>query len=260
MAVDLMPHRGPLFKLIIPFTRYVVTNISMVFGWVFFRLFNHTVVIQRKPVPVHRNTLLLSNHQSMIDGFLVGGMVYWPRILVDPWIHPWAPAAEENFWSNPVLGFLSDNWKCLPIKRGRKDFGAMKRMIHALKTGSMVIFPEGTRTRDGRLMPPRSGIAFVMHQVRPTSVPVCMNGMDRVQPVGVKIPRAGKTVYLYYGAPTELEEYWEMPAGRETAEKIIARVFVDIRRQQKVLERYRRYRARLLTRMWWSPVRWLYEV
>lgn len=242
---DLLPHRGPLFKRLLPFTRYLVTNLTMAAGWILFHVLNRTVAFGKENVGEEMNTLLLSNHQSMIDGFVIG-FVWYPRSWLKPSLMPWNPAAAENFYRNPVLAWLSDNWKCMPIKPGRKDFGAMTRMVHALEGGVMTIFPEGTRTRDGGLLPPRSGIAFVMHRVRPRAVPVCMDGMNRVLGVGTWLPRIGQTVYLYYGRPVPLDDLYALPSGREAADKIIERVFVRIRRQQKVLERYRRIRARRL--------------
>ena len=251
-TVDILPHRGRFAKAVLPFTRYLWTNATMILGWIYFHVLNHTIAFGMENVGEERNTLLLSNHQSLIDGFVIG-FVWYPQTWLKPGLMPWNPAAAENFYFNPLMAWLSDNWKCLPIRPGRKDFGAMARIREALKDGTMTIFPEGTRTRDGRLLPPRSGIAYVMHQARPKAIPVCMDGMNRVMPVGTIVPRIGQTVYLYYGKAVDLEDLYALPQGREAAEKIIERVFVSIRRQQRVLERYRRLRARRLAGAW-SPL------
>jgi len=191
----------------------------------------------------------------MIDGFLVGAAVFFPKCLIKPELLPWLPAAYENFFKQPVLKWLSDNWKCIPVKKGRKDFMAMKRMEVCLKSGIMIVFPEGTRSRDGKLLPPRSGIGHVMLKTRAKAVPVCMDGMDRVLPVGRFFPRIGQTVYLYYGKPVDISEFYDKPPGREVSQAAISKVFSEVHRMQAVLKRYRSYRRFLLSKRWWLLAR-----
>jgi len=239
-------HRGPVFHFFWPFTRYAVTNFCAGFGQLFFLLFNRCIIIGRENVGTNRNTVLLPNHQSMIDGFLVGALVFFPRSLLQPGLLPWLPAAYENFFENPIMRWFSDNWKCIPVKKGRKDFGAMKRMEKCLRQGIMIVFPEGTRSRDGRLLPPRSGIGYVMLKTRPKAVPVCLDGMDRVLPIGAFLPRLFQTIYIWYGESPDLNEYYDMRHGREAAQGAINRAFEDVKKMQRVLQRYRSYRRRLL--------------
>ncbi len=73
------PRRGKLFHLLWPVMSYVVTNVTVTLLWLVFVAFNRTVVIGRRNVGEERNTLLLSNHQSMVDGFLVGLAAFYPR-------------------------------------------------------------------------------------------------------------------------------------------------------------------------------------
>ena len=246
-----IPHRGPVFHFFWPFTRYIVTSLSAVAAVFFFKVLNRTIVIGKENVGVETNTLLLPNHQSMIDGFLVGTFVYFPRTLLSPNLFPWLPAAWENFFENPVMRWFSDNWRCIPVKKGRKDVGAMLRMEACLRQGTMIVFPEGTRTRDGRLLAPRSGIGYVMLKTRPKAIPVCMDGMNGLQPVGHFWPRVFRTILLYYGKPVDLSEFYSRPVGREAAQEAIEKVFGEVGRLQKVLARYRRRRRRLLAKKPW---------
>jgi len=239
-------HRGPVFHFFWPFTRYLVTNLFAGLAMFLFEGLNRTIVIGKENVGEEPNTVLLPNHQSMIDGFLVAYAVFFPRSLVRPMLLPWLPAAWENFFENPVMRWFADNWKCIPVKQGRRDFGAMKRMEACLRNGIMIVFPEGTRSRDGRLLPPRSGIGYVMLKTRPKAIPVCMDGMDRTLPVGRTLPRVFKTIYLYYGRPVDISEFLGKPPDRETAQAAIDKVFSHVHKYQKILERYRRYRRHLL--------------
>lgn len=246
-----IPYRGPVFHFFWPFTRYIVTSLSAVAAVFFFKVLNRTIVIGKENVGVETNTLLLPNHQSMIDGFLVGTFVYFPRTLLRPNLFPWLPAAWENFFENPVMRWFSDNWRCIPVKKGRKDVGAMLRMEACLRQGTMIVFPEGTRTRDGRLLAPRSGIGYVMLKTRPKAIPVCMDGMNGLQPVGHFWPRVFRTILLYYGKPVDLSEFYSRPVGREAAQEAIEKVFGEVGRLQKILARYRRRRRRLLAKKPW---------
>lgn len=245
-----IPHRGPVFHFFWPFTRYIVTGLSAAASVLFFKVLNRTVIIGRENVgEVGPNTVFLSNHQSMIDGFLVGPMILFPKAVLRPDLFPWLPAAWENFFENPLMRWFSDNWRCIPVKKGRRDFGAMLRMEACLREGVMIVFPEGTRTRDGRLLPPRSGIGYVMLKTRPKAIPVCMDGMTGLQPVGHFWPRVFRTILLYYGKPVDLTEFYDKPVDRHSAKAAIDKVFKEVARQKAVLTRYRRWRKRALLRM-----------
>ena len=245
---EAIPGRGRLFHLFWPLTRYVVSHLTVFFGAIIFHLLNRTVVIGRENVGEEPNTLLLANHQSMLDGFIVGFAFFFPKSLIKPSLMPWHPAAQENFYANPVISWFSDNWKCIPVRPGRKDFTAMKRMERCLKGGIMTIFPEGTRSRDGRLNPPRSGIGYVMLRTRPKAVPVAIDGVDSVLPVGSFFPSVLHTVMISYGPAVDLSEFDGLERSRETAQAASDKVFAAVRRQKEVLRRYRRYRLLLLAK------------
>lgn len=221
--------RGWLWRVSWPVTHYLITNLAVTLGYIFFHFFNRTKVIGRENVPRSGNTLLLSNHQTMIDSFLVGLCAYYPDSLIKPYLMPWNPAAEENFFRTPILAWLADNWKCIPIKKGRKDVGAIFRMAEALKVSPMTLFPEGTRSRDGSIGKGRPGAAFVILETRPTVIPVCIDGMDKVLPIGSIFPRMFKRIYVYYGKPLDLSEFYGREKSKEVLRAVTARVMEAIR-------------------------------
>src|SRR5947207_13455034 len=93
--------RGWLFRLMWPVTSYLVTNLTVTVFWVFFFVLNRTTVTGRNHVGTERNPLLLSNHQSMLDSFLVGLVAYYPRSLLQPRLLPWNPAAGRISTARP---------------------------------------------------------------------------------------------------------------------------------------------------------------
>src|SRR5437868_9114725 len=100
------PRRGRLFRLLWPVTSYLVTNLTVTVFWVFFFVLNRTTVTGRKHVGTERNTLLLSNHQSMLDSFLVGLLAYYALSLLQSRLLPWSSEAGENFIRTQLLASL----------------------------------------------------------------------------------------------------------------------------------------------------------
>jgi 1-acyl-sn-glycerol-3-phosphate acyltransferase len=230
------PHRSKLFRFFWPFTHALITNITVTFGYVFFKLLNKTIVVGREHVPRGPNTLLMANHQTMIDSFVVGIAAYYPASLIRPQLIPWNPAAEENLYKTRVVGWLADNWKCIPIKRGRKDLSAIRKIGTALRFGPVLLFPEGTRSRSGAIGDGRGGAGLMILETNPTVVPVCIDGMDKVLPIGASLPRIFKRIYIRYGKPIDLTEFRGLQRNRETAVLLMRKIMDSIRSLKQEIE------------------------
>src|SRR3989442_1051321 len=193
------PRRGKLFHLLWPVTSYVVTNVTVTLFWLVFFVFNRTVVIGRRNVGEERNTLLLSNHQSMLDSFLVGLAAFYPQSWLKPQLIPWNPAAAENFYKNPLLAWLADNWKCIWVRERRYDLHALHRMIQILPCGRLYPFPESTRRLEGAVCPgrPRAGLRILATRARVISVAI--DRMQEVLPIGRYLPRIFKGITVSFG-------------------------------------------------------------
>ncbi|MGH7546265.1 MAG: lysophospholipid acyltransferase family protein [Gemmatimonadota bacterium] len=230
--------RGVLGKLW-PSASYVVTHITVTLFAAFFYVLNRTTVIGRNNLLHRPNTLLMSNHQSMLDSFLVGLAAFYPHSLWRPYLLPWNPAAAENFYKHPVLAWLAHHWRCIPVREGRRDLHALRRMIDALPRGVMTLFPEGTRTRTGEVGRGRTGAGLLILATRPTVVPVAIEGMREVLPIGHKIPRIGKRIHVSFGPPVDYSEFLEQRRDRDTAQQIVDKVMDRIRAQHTELRRLR---------------------
>jgi 1-acyl-sn-glycerol-3-phosphate acyltransferase len=229
------PRRGRLFRLLWPVTSYLVTNLTVTVFWFFFFVLNRTTVKGREHIGTAMNTLLLSNHQSMIDSFLVGLVAFYPRSLIQPSLLPWNPAAGENFYRTPILAWLADNWKCIWVQPGRRDLHALHRMIQVLPRGVMTLFPEGTRTRDGSVGRGQAGTGLLILATRAHVIPVAIEGMREVLPIGSSVPRIFKRIRVTYGPPVDYADFLAQPRTRETAQALIDRVMAAIRAQYDVL-------------------------
>ncbi len=236
----LYPHRGARFRFYWPLSHYLVTNFCVTIGFIYFRILNRTTVIGKKNVPKTSNTLLLSNHQTMIDSFLVGLCAYYPRSLIYPSLIPWNPAAAENFYRTPVLAWLADNWKCIRVKQGRRDATVLYKMKRALSCGPLTLFPEGTRSRSGEIGKGRAGAGFVILENSPTVIPVCIDGVQKILPIGAKFPRFFRRIYVYYGRPVDLSEFADREKNKENAQAVIDKVMAEIKALQKEIKEMRR--------------------
>ena len=233
------PRRGRLFKFLLPVASYVVPNILVALLWLLFRVFNRTTVIGRDNVGYDRNTLLLSNHQTMIDSFLVGMMCFFPQSLLKPYLVPWNPAAVENYYKNPFLAWFSDVHKCIPIREGRRDLQALRRMIKVFPKGVMTLFPEGTRMRGAEVGRGRVGAGMIVLSARPKVIPVAIDGMERVLPVGSYLPRFFKHIYVSYGPPFDYSSFLDKPRSKETFQEVVDEIMSRIRQQHQELRRLR---------------------
>jgi 1-acyl-sn-glycerol-3-phosphate acyltransferase len=233
------PRRGRLFKLLWPIWSYVVPNVVVFVLGVWFRVFNRTTIIGRENVGYDRNILLLSNHQTMIDSFLVGMMCFFPQSLLKPYLVPWNPAAVENYYKNAALAWFSDVHKCIPINEGRRDLKALRRMIKVFPKGVMTLFPEGTRMRGAEVGPGRMGAGMIIMSARPKVIPVAIDGMEQVLPIGSYIPRMFKHIYVSYGRPFDYSEFLDRPRNKETFQDLVDQLIKQIRLQHKELRRTR---------------------
>jgi 1-acyl-sn-glycerol-3-phosphate acyltransferase len=231
-------HRpSPLARRLWPVTSYLLTNLSVAVLWVLFFVLNRTTVHGRRQVGYGRNTILIANHQSMIDSFLIGLAVYFPKSLIRPHLLPWNPAATENFFRGWLRAWLAYNWRCIPVREGRRDPRAMRRLTEVLPDGVMILFPEGTRTRDGSVGPGRPGAGVVALTTGARVVPVAIDGMREVLPIGRRIPRIGKRIHVWYGPPLDSPRSPNPAPQRAEAQQLVDQAMAAIRDQLAAIRR-----------------------
>lgn len=229
---------GPLTRRFLPLTRWVLTNlVAPPCVFLFFGVLNRTRVYGRHRIPRTPNTLVLANHQSMIDSFPIAYFLFFPEKAFRPSLAPWNAAAAENFFRNAFQRWFFLQFQCIPVRRGRRDLKALIRTARVLRNGTMMLFPEGTRSRDGRVGRGRPGAGMVVLQTRPTVIPVTIDGMDRILPIGRRFPRLGQRLSIYVGHPLAYDDLVAEGRSREVAQRIVDRAMRRIRRQRRVLAR-----------------------
>jgi len=230
---------GRLSNILWHVASYFVSNISATISWIFFRVLNRTTYIGRQHVGREPNTLLLSNHQSMIDSMPIAIAAFYPKSWLRPFLVPWHPAARENFFKNKLIAWYSSHTRCIPVKPGRRDVHALHKMTDVLPKGAIILFPEGTRSRTGNVEDGRPGAGLVALATKPRIIPVAIDGMQDVLPIGQTFPRIGKRVFIKFGPPLDYSEFYERPRTRETAQALVDKVMEAIRDQHAEIRRLR---------------------
>jgi 1-acyl-sn-glycerol-3-phosphate acyltransferase len=105
----------------------------------------------------------------------------------------------------------------------------------------MVLFPEGTRSRDGSVRSGRPGVGLAILATRPRVIPVAIEGMNRALPIGKVVPRIFQRITVCYGPPIDCSEFYEMPRTRETTQLLVDNAMKEIRSQYSELQRLSGY-------------------
>jgi 1-acyl-sn-glycerol-3-phosphate acyltransferase len=124
----------------------------------------------RENIPRTGGLIVASNHVSYWDPTVVGMLI--PREA--------HYLAKEELFAVPVVGFLMRGVNSIPIKRGSADLTGLKRAIDVLKDGGcLLLFPEGSRMKDGALHPARPGLGLLVVQAGVPIVPCYVSGTNR---------------------------------------------------------------------------------
>jgi 1-acyl-sn-glycerol-3-phosphate acyltransferase len=109
--------------------------------------------------------------------------------------------ARENLFRFPVLGWVLHHWQVVPVDREGGGAKGLKAILdRLLEGGAIILFPEGTRSRDGRLQPARSGIGLTVIKSTAPVVPVRVFGTFAAYGRHLRVPRPHR-VAVKYGQP-----------------------------------------------------------
>jgi 1-acyl-sn-glycerol-3-phosphate acyltransferase len=139
------------------------------------RLFFRFRVVQRERMIQKGPVILAMNHQSYLDPPLAG-------ITCDRAIYF---LARKTLLAAPLLGWLLPKLNVIPVNQEGVDRGAIKALIRVLKAGNgVLLFPEGSRTLDGRLQPAEPGLGLVIAKTLAPVVPMRIFGAHEALPRG----------------------------------------------------------------------------
>ena len=159
----------------------------------------------REKVPRQGPVIYMSNHQGNFD--ILSLFIAIPRQF--SWI------AKEELFAIPVFGHSMRRAGYVPLDRsdGRRAFKSLEAAAAIIRSGkSVVIFPEGTRTTDGALLPFKRGGFLLAEKAGVPIVPVTINGSGRLNP-SKRLEIYPGTITIRFGGPILTEG--KKGAGRD---------------------------------------------
>jgi 1-acyl-sn-glycerol-3-phosphate acyltransferase len=154
--------------------------------------------------------VVASNHASYID----------PPILGSGAPHAISYLARDSLFKNAFVSALYKKVGAIPIKRNAADVGSIRTILHALESGrKVVMFPEGTRSKDGQLQQPKAGIGYIICKAKIPVIPTFIYGSYKVLPRHRALPHFSRIV-VSFGKPLYFDDIWSGKPSKEDYEHI----------------------------------------
>lgn len=176
------------------------------------RLVYRPIVEGREHVPPEGPVILASNHLSFIDSIAIPVAAPRPVHFL---------AKSSYFEGRGTAGWFTREFftaiGAVPVQRGagQAALDALDQQRALLEAGRAVaLYPEGTRSLDGRLYRGRTGAAFLALQTGAPVVPVGLIGTAEVMPVGARMPSLRQRVTVRFGEPLDLSHHGAPASGR----------------------------------------------
>jgi 1-acyl-sn-glycerol-3-phosphate acyltransferase len=184
-------------------------------------------IIGRKQVPSQGAAILASNHLSFADSIILPLMLERPVAFL---------AKSDYFTGRGLKGWATrlffKGTGQIPIDRsgGKASEASLNTGLQVLGKGDLLgIYPEGTRSPDGKLYRARTGIARMALEARVPVVPVVMVDTDTMMPIGQRVPRVMR-VGIIIGEPLDFSRFAGMENDRYILRSVADEIMVALQR------------------------------
>jgi 1-acyl-sn-glycerol-3-phosphate acyltransferase len=165
--------------------------------------------------------ILAANHQSFLDDLLLPLVIPRRKVVF---------LAKADYFDKWYLRWFFKGANVIPVRRENSSASqaALDAGVGALREGGLVgIFPEGTRSPDGRLYRGKTGVARMALEARVPIVPVAIVGTFEALPYDRRIPRSGR-VEVRFGKPLTFERHYDSGADRFVLRSVTDEVMYEI--------------------------------
>lgn len=198
---------GPFSLFPIPSRMRTFYRILRYFSQVFFVLYFRGRVFGLRNVPQTGPVLLACNHQSFFDPVSSTLALHREGNYM----------ARDTLFANRLFKRFIESLNAFPVRRGAADIGAVKEILRRLKDGKLVVvFPEATRTRDGRIGAINPNSLLIAKKARATIVPCVIDGAFEAWPRTAVVPRPVR-MYVSYCDPITVSQVQAWPIEQITA-------------------------------------------
>lgn len=183
-------------------------------------------------IPKTGGCILAGNHTTYMDPPFIGAAA--PRE-----VHY---LAKRELWDNKILGWFLTQYNVHPLDRGGGDLATMRLALQLLAEGRVLtIFPEGTRSRTGKMLKGKPGIGMIARRSKCPIIPCYSTGQHELS----RCLTLRRRLYIHYGEPIPVDWITSQPAGKEGAIAITERTMAAL----ADLERWHRetFEPKLLT-------------
>lgn len=186
------------------------------FVWLILRILIRFRYEGREHEPRRGPFIVAANHASFLD----------PPLVAAGLRHQSEHMAKADLFEVPILGAWLRSIGSFPVRRGSADRRAIRHALGVLEQGGvLLIFPEGTRSPDGRLLDPEAGAAMIALRSGAPVIPAAVINSHRVMRKGRKLPSPFGRVTIRYGPPMavpKVEGRLDHATLAEWGERIIA--------------------------------------
>ena len=184
-------------------------------------------IVGRRNIPVEGGAILASNHLSFADSVFLPLMIDRQMSFL---------AKSDYFTGRGIRGwatrvFLKATGQ-IPIDRsgGKASEASLNTGLSVLANDDLLgIYPEGTRSPDGRLYRGRTGIARMALEARVPVIPVVMVDTDTIMPIGKRMPRIGR-VGVVIGEPLDFSRFAGLEGDRYVLRSVTDEIMVALQR------------------------------
>ena len=201
--------------------------IGFTLSLLFFRCFFLLRIVGKKKIKEswkEGGVLIVANHASYFDPPVVG-VSYGKKT---------AFLARKTLFKKGFFGWLYPKLNAIPVDQEGPDMSSLKRIIKELKNGNPVlIFPEGQRSVDGKILPGEAGVGLVIAKSKAPVLPMRIFGAFEAFPRGAKIPKFFTKITVSVGDMITFDEDQLKTKTRESYQKISDCVMNAIARIEK---------------------------
>jgi 1-acyl-sn-glycerol-3-phosphate acyltransferase len=172
-------------------------------------------------IPRTGGFILAANHLSFVDSLFMPLACPRPVVFL----------GKADYFESWRTRWFFRAVSVIPVRRqgGAAGEAAILAGIEALKEGRAVgIYPEGTRSPDGRLYRGKTGVARMALEAKVPVIPVSIRGTTEIMPLDAKVPRMSGKVLVEFGKPLEFDRYYDRPRDRFVLRSVTDEIMYEI--------------------------------